>query len=310
MRGRPRFDTAGAGRNVRTRRPGQGASLGEARPRTHPGVPQREGRVDRVAHRRVPEPGRARLRPLWPAGTAAVQSRFQTNRPLEGLQRSCRRLPVRRHLRALAGARKGNQVSNHSHEEAGSGRTTSPYAARIRAIEARSPANGAKLVARAWVDPDFKELLLADGKAAASKLHMDPEHPAEFIVVENTPEVHNLIVCTLCSCYPRAILGRPPDWYKSFEYRKRAVNEPRAVMREFGFEPPEGVDVVVHDSTADARYMVLPMRPSGTESMDEEELAELVTRDALVGSACRVLHPARALADGLTVPRSRRAEML
>jgi nitrile hydratase len=162
-------------------------------------------------------------------------------------------------------------VSNHSHEEAG---TTSPYAARIRAIEAlllekgvltepevqdsiaymeaRSPANGAKLVARAWVDPDFKELLLADGKAAASKLHMDPEHPAEFIVVENTPEVHNLIVCTLCSCYPRAILGRPPDWYKSFEYRKRAVNEPRAVMRDFGFEPPE-------------------------------ELAELVTRDALVG---------------------------
>jgi nitrile hydratase len=196
-------------------------------------------------------------------------------------------------------------VSNHSHEEAGSGRTKSPYAARIRAIEAlllekgvltepevqdsiaymeaRSPANGAKLVARAWVDPDFKELLLADGKAAASKLHMDPEHPAEFIVVENTPEVHNLIVCTLCSCYPRAILGRPPDWYKSFEYRKRAVNEPRAVMRDFGFEPPEGVDVVVHDSTADARYMVLPMRPSGTECMDEEELAELVTRDALVG---------------------------
>ena len=90
---------------------------------------------------------------------------------------------------------------------------------------------------------------------------MDPEHPAEFVVVENTPEMHNLIVCTLCSCYPRAILGRPPDWYKSFEYRSRAVREPRAVMREFGFEPPEGVEVVVHDSTADVRYMVLPMRP-------------------------------------------------
>jgi nitrile hydratase subunit alpha len=194
-------------------------------------------------------------------------------------------------------------MSDHTHEVRGS--TTSPYAARIRAIEAlllekgvltepevqdsisymeaRSPANGAKLVARAWVDEDFKELLLSDGKAAASELGMDPEHPAEFVVVENTPEVHNLIVCTLCSCYPRAILGRPPDWYKSFAYRSRAVREPRAVMREFGFEPPEGVEVVVHDSTADVRYMVLPMRPPGTEGMDEEELAHLVTRDSLVG---------------------------
>jgi nitrile hydratase subunit alpha len=194
-------------------------------------------------------------------------------------------------------------MSDHTHEETGS--MTSPYAARIRAIEAlllekevltepevqdsisymeaRSPANGAKLVARAWVDPDFKELLLSDGKAAAKELGMDPEHPAEFIVVENTPEVHNLIVCTLCSCYPRAILGRPPDWYKSFAYRSRAVREPRAVMREFGFEPPEGVEVLVHDSTADVRYMVLPMRPPGTEGMDEEELAGLVTRDSLVG---------------------------
>jgi nitrile hydratase subunit alpha len=192
---------------------------------------------------------------------------------------------------------------HHSHEETGG--TTSPYAARIRAIEAlllekgvltepevqdnisymeaRSPANGAKLVARAWVDPNFKELLLSDGKAAASELGMDPEHPAEFIVVENTPELHNLIVCTLCSCYPRAILGRPPDWYKSFAYRSRAVREPRAVMREFGFEPPEGVEVIVHDSTADARYMVLPMRPPGTENLSEDELAELVTRDSLVG---------------------------
>jgi nitrile hydratase subunit alpha len=196
-------------------------------------------------------------------------------------------------------------MSDHPHEEAGSGRTTSPYAARIKAIEAlllekgvltepevqdsisymeaRSPANGAKLVARAWLNPDFKELLLSDGKGAASELGMAPEHPAEFIVVENTPEVHNLIVCTLCSCYPRAILGRPPDWYKSFEYRSRAVREPRTVMREFGFEPPEGVEVVVHDSTADVRYMVLPMRPPGTEGLSEEELAELITRDSLVG---------------------------
>ena len=192
---------------------------------------------------------------------------------------------------------------HHSHVEQGG--TTSPYAARIRAIEAlllergvltepevqdnisymeaRSPANGAKLVARAWVDENFKELLLSDGKAAASELGMDPEHPAEFVVVENTPEVHNLIVCTLCSCYPRAILGRPPDWYKSFAYRSRAVREPRAVMREFGFEPPEGVEVIVHDSTADVRYMVLPMRPPDTEGTDEEELAALVTRDSLVG---------------------------
>jgi len=204
---------------------------------------------------------------------------------------------------------------HHPHEEAGSGRTTSPYAARIRAIEAllvekgvltepevqdrisymesRSPANGARLVARAWTDPDFKELLLSDAKSAASELGIDPSHPAEFLVVENTPGVHNLIVCTLCSCYPRAVLGRPPDWYKSFAYRSRAVREPRAVMREFGFEPPDDVEVVVHDSTADIRYMVLPMRPPGTEGMDEEELAGLVTRDSLIGvSAPRT--PARA----------------
>ncbi|MBA2713487.1 MAG: nitrile hydratase subunit alpha [Rubrobacteraceae bacterium] len=190
---------------------------------------------------------------------------------------------------------------HHPHEET----TTSPYAARIRAIEAlllkkgvltepevqdgisymeaRSPANGAKLVAHAWVDDEFKNLLLSDAKAAASELGMDPEHPAEFIVIENTPLVHTLIVCTLCSCYPRAILGRPPDWYKSFEYRSRAVREPRTVMREFGFEPPEDVEVLVHDSTADARYMVLPMRPPGTEDLGEEELARLVTRDSLVG---------------------------
>src|SRR5215211_5868579 len=194
-------------------------------------------------------------------------------------------------------------MSDHTREETGS--TTSPYAARIRAIEAlllekgvltepevqdsiaymeaRSPANGARLVARAWVDEDFKEKLLSDAKSAASELGMDPEHPAEFMVVENTPEVHNLIVCTLCSCYPRAILGRPPDWYKSFAYRSRAAREPRAVMREFGFEPPEGVEVLVHDSTADVRYLVLPMRPPATEDLSEEELAGLVTRDSLVG---------------------------
>jgi nitrile hydratase len=199
-----------------------------------------------------------------------------------------------------------SDAHDHPHGEAGSGRTMSPYAARIQAIErllleksvlteaeiqdrisymeARSPANGARLVARAWVDPEFKTRLLSDTKGAAMELGIDASGPVEFVVVENTPQTHNLIVCTLCSCYPRAILGRPPDWYKSFNYRSRAVKEPRTVMREFGFEPPDGVEIVVHDSTADMRYMVLPMRPPGTEDMDEEELAALVTRDSLIGT--------------------------
>src|SRR5215211_2635039 len=193
----------------------------------------------------------------------------------------------------------------HGHPHAETRHESSPYASRIRAIEAllvekgvltepeiqdrlsymeaRSPANGAKLVARAWVDPAFKERLLSATKAAALEVGIDASGPVEFVVVENTPRVHNLIVCTLCSCYPRAILGRPPDWYKSFEYRSRAVREPRAVMHEFGFEPPEDVKVVVHDSTADIRYMVLPMRPAGTADLDEEELAQLVTRNDLIG---------------------------
>ena len=198
-----------------------------------------------------------------------------------------------------------NGHDHKEHEGVAPGAEAGYYATRIRAIEelliergvltredvrsqieymeARSPANGARLVARAWVDPEFKARLLSDTKAAALELGIDASGPVEFVVVENTPEVHNLIVCTLCSCYPRAILGRPPDWYKSFEYRSRAVREPRAVMREFGFEPPEGLEVVVHDSTADVRYMLLPMRPRGTEGMNEEQLAELVTRDSLVG---------------------------
>ena len=198
-----------------------------------------------------------------------------------------------------------SDAHHHPHHDAGTEQAISPYAHRIRAIEAlllekgvltepeiqdrvsymesRSPENGARLVARAWVNPEFKARLLSDTKTAALELGIDAAGPVEFVVVENTPEVHNLIVCTLCSCYPRAILGRPPDWYKSFEYRSRAVREPRAVMREFGFEPPDGVEVVVHDSTADMRYLVLPMRPPGTEGLDEENLAALVTRDALIG---------------------------
>lgn len=192
------------------------------------------------------------------------------------------------------------------HHEAVSGGATSPLAARVRAMEAllvekgvlteaeiqdniaymdsRSPANGARLVARAWEDEGFKARLLSDAKAAAKEIGLEPDHPAEIVVVENTPEVHNLIVCTLCSCYPRSILGRPPDWYKSFEYRSRAVREPRAVLREFGFELTEDVQVAVHDSTADVRYIVLPMRPPGTDGVDEAELAGLVTRDCLIGT--------------------------
>jgi nitrile hydratase len=154
---------------------------------------------------------------------------------------------------------------------------------QIEYLDARSPANGARMVARAWVDPEYKTLLLSDTKAAAAELGIDASGPVEFVTVENTPEVHNLIVCTLCSCYPRAILGRPPDWYKSFNYRSRAVVEPRAVMKEFGLEIPENVRVAVHDSSADVRYMVLPMRPPGTKGMNEEELTGLITRDVLIG---------------------------
>jgi nitrile hydratase len=156
--------------------------------------------------------------------------------------------------------------------------------AQVEYMEARTYENGARLVARAWVDPAFKERLLSDTKSAAAELGMDVSGPIEFMTVENTDEVHNVIVCTLCSCYPRAILGIPPDWYKSFAYRSRAVREPRAVMREFGLEVGDDVEVLVHDSTADLRYMVLPMRPPGTEGMDEEELSKLVTRDSLIGT--------------------------
>ncbi len=155
---------------------------------------------------------------------------------------------------------------------------------QIEYTEARTYENGARLVARAWVDPAFKERLLSDTKAAAAELGVDASGPVEFVTVENTDEVHNVIVCTLCSCYPRAILGRPPDWYKSFAYRSRVVVEPREVLREFGLELPENKRVAVHDSSADLRYLVLPQRPEGTEGMDEDELAALVTRDSLVGT--------------------------
>ena len=154
---------------------------------------------------------------------------------------------------------------------------------QIDYLESRSPADGARLVARAWLDPDFKARLLANAKAAAAELEIDASGMNEFVVLENTDRVHHLVVCTLCSCYPRPILGRPPDWYKSLNYRSRAVVEPRAVMGEFGLELAEDLEVHVHDSTADVRYLVVPRRPAGTEGMSEEQLAALVTRDSMIG---------------------------
>jgi nitrile hydratase len=149
--------------------------------------------------------------------------------------------------------------------------------------EARSPANGAALVARAWVDPAFKARLIADPKAACAEMGIDATAINEFVVLENTEKVRHMVVCTLCSCYPRPILGRPPDWYKSFNYRQRAVNEPRGVMREFGLILPDDVEVRVHDSTADIRYLVLPLRPKNTEGLSRSELEKLVTRDSMIG---------------------------
>ena len=154
---------------------------------------------------------------------------------------------------------------------------------QIDYMDARSPANGARLVARAWVDPAFKQRLLSNPKSACAELGIDASGLVEFVVLENTEKVHNLVVCTLCSCYPRPILGRPPDWYKSFAYRSRAVVEPRAVMREFGTELAADVAVRVFDSSADMRYLVLPRRPAATDGMREEELATLVTRDSMIG---------------------------
>jgi nitrile hydratase len=146
------------------------------------------------------------------------------------------------------------------------------------------PRNGAKVVARAWVDPDYRRRLLADGRAAVAELGFSNGQGAELQVVENSGDVHNLIVCTLCSCYPAGLLGLPPKWYKDFAYRSRAVIEPRSVLREFGTELGEEVEVRVWDSTAELRYLVLPERPAGTEGLSEAELAELVSRDAMIGA--------------------------
>ena len=154
--------------------------------------------------------------------------------------------------------------------------------AEVENMRSRDPTRGAFVVASAWTDPAFKARLLANGTAACQELGLDV--PAlKLVVVENTPEVHNAIVCTLCSCYPRMLLGLPPDWYKSRPYRSRMVREPRLVLEEFGLKLDEKVQVRVHDSTADMRYLVLPMRPQGTDGWSEERLAALVTRDAMIG---------------------------
>ena len=149
--------------------------------------------------------------------------------------------------------------------------------------DSRSPALGAKLVARAWTDEAFKKRLLANGVSAAAELGITIYDNTDFTVLENTEKVHHMVVCTLCSCYPRATLGLPPDWYKNKQYRSRAVREPRKVLAEFGTIIPEGREICVNDSTANLRYMVLPLRPKGTENYTIEQLEALVTRDAMIG---------------------------
>ena len=163
---------------------------------------------------------------------------------------------------------------------------------RMELFEEEFPYRGSRVVARAWVDPEFRKRLLEDGRAACAEMGIELE-AERLIAVENTPDVHNMIVCTLCSCYPRALLGMPPTWYKSRNYRSRVVFEPRSVLREFGTVLPDSVTVRVHDSNADMRYVVIPMRPAGTEGWSENELAEILTRDTLVG---------------VTLPRVRTAE--
>jgi nitrile hydratase len=197
------------------------------------------------------------------------------------------------------------QMSGHDHEHQA---VPSDLALRVKALESLlvqkglvdsaaldalidtyehkiGPRNGARVVARAWADPAYKQHLLADATSALGKLGYLGAQGENMVVLENTPKVHNLVVCTLCSCYPWPVLGLPPVWYKSAPYRSRAVIDPRGVLREFGLELPEDVEVRVWDSTAELRYLVLPERPGGTEKLSEDELAALVTRDAMVGVA-------------------------
>ena len=195
---------------------------------------------------------------------------------------------------------------DHSHDPISTG-DDAPAAARVRALEvllvekgvvnledvrtridwlvSRSPADGARLVARAWVDPEFKERLVADARAAAFELGLDPGPSPVVVALENTQRLHHMVVCTLCSCYPKALLGPPPDWYKSLPYRSRAVSDPRGVLTEFGVQLDGDVELRVVDSTADIRYLVIPRRPVGTEAMSEDELVGLVSRDSMIGVA-------------------------
>jgi nitrile hydratase len=166
----------------------------------------------------------------------------------------------------------------------------------IESFETRiGPHNGARVVARAWVDPGYKRRLLSDGASAIAEMRLLGTQGQHMVVVENTPAVHNLVVCTLCSCYPWPLLGLPPRWYKSAPYRSQAVLDPRGVLKEFGVELDPDTEVHVWDSTAEIRYLVLPERPPGTEQMSEDELASLVTRDAMIGTA-RIAYPSRRTA--------------
>ena len=156
--------------------------------------------------------------------------------------------------------------------------------AQIDLMDSKGLALGARVVAKAWTDPAFKKKLLQDCRGTLAGMGIDIGTVAEFKVVENTPKLHNVIVCTLCSCYPKGLLGIPPAWYKSTAYRSRTVADPRCVLKEFGVELPDSVEVRVHDSTADLRYIVLPMRPKGTEGWSEADLAPLLTRDCMIGT--------------------------
>ena len=164
--------------------------------------------------------------------------------------------------------------------------------AQIDTMDARTPANGAVVVARAWTDPDFRAALLDDASVATREMGFDLG-PMRLIALENTPDIHNIVVCTLCSCYPRNLLGLPPDWYKSRAYRSRTVKEPRKVLAEFGVTLPTTTTVRVHDSTADMRYVVIPQRPSGTDDWTAEALQDLVTRDSMIGTGQAKLPNAR-----------------
>ena len=199
-----------------------------------------------------------------------------------------------------------DESDNHSHDHAHSHLPSDPEL-RVKAVETLllnkglidsqtldelidtyenriGPKNGAKVVAKAWVDPEYKKRLLNDATSAIRELSYQGRQGENMVVVENTPETHNVIVCTLCSCYPWPVLGIPPTWYKSDEYRSRTVREPRKVLLEFGLSLDPKVQIKVWDSTAEIRYLVLPMRPKGTENMNESELAELVTRNSMIGT--------------------------